>query len=145
MSNYIQVPVPEQYVPRVYQLLAELDVQGDSNTTESSANESVVLDEELVRRMYRESHENHRDLLKFMASRPDEWTPTGELLKALGYTSRKSASGLFGAFGKRANFRYGGAKPWIFAWEPGDVEARYMMTGEVSKWILDEASKEGNE
>lgn len=35
--------------------------------------------EEMVRRIYEESHEPHRRLLKALAARPDEWVSSEEL------------------------------------------------------------------
>ncbi len=89
MSAYVQVPVPEQHVPKVYELLARLD-RGDATQSEDQAQVSDVelapvpeLDEVLVKRMYDESYDRHKQLWSCWphvpasgSTRTSWWTPS---------------------------------------------------------------------
>jgi Family of unknown function (DUF6416) len=133
--NYIQVPVPEEHVPRVIALLADLN-RGIADRAGGEGSETASLDEALVTRMYFDSEERHRDLMSYLASRPGEWVFTSELADALNMpTGTKGMAGVFGAFGRRAKHRYGGAKPWEMAWDPARGEAKYRMDPKVAKWV----------
>jgi hypothetical protein len=54
----------------------------------------------------------------------------------------KGMAGVFGAFGRRAKHRYGGAKPWRSEWDPIRGEARYLMEPQVAAWIVTAARGE---
>jgi hypothetical protein len=74
----------------------------------------VALDEALIRRMYQESEQPHRDLMKLLASRAGQWVHTSEIAEEMQLENgSRSAAGMFGAFGRRAAHRYRGAKPWF--------------------------------
>lgn len=140
MSNYIQVPVPEEHVPRVYALLASLDSEGAEPVTSQAGEPShptPALNEALVTRMFKDSETRHRRLLLFLAENAGSWFYTGELAEELEVASgRKGMAGVFGAFGRRSKHRYGGAIPWELGWEPEEKEeVRYMMRPEVAAWI----------
>lgn len=145
--NYVPVPVREEYVPRVIALLADLDrgIAVDGATAQVEADgPKVVLDSNVVIRMYMDSETRHRELLEYLASRAGEWVYTSEIAEALGVTTgSKGMAGVFGAFGRRAKHRYEGAKPWELAWEPTRGEARYRVDPEVAVWIKEGAAKLG--
>jgi hypothetical protein len=137
--TYVPVPVREEHVPQVIAYLAELErggiKAGGSAEIEASAVRSQ-LDSNLVVRMYEESENRHRALMELLARRRGEWVYTAELAEALGLdTGTKGMAGVFGAFGRRANHRYGGAKPWEMAWDGVRGEAKYRMSLEVAEWI----------
>jgi hypothetical protein len=140
MTNYIQVPVPEEQVPRVYALLANLDSEA-TGPEGAGADEPFIpapaLSEALVVRMFKDSEQRHRRLLLFLAENAGTWFYTGELAEELEVpTGRKGMAGVFGAFGRRSKHRYGGATPWELDWEPEEKEeVRYMMRPEVAAWI----------
>jgi len=140
MSSYIQVPVPEEHVPRVYALLAELDAGTfvSAPIQEEPLIPAHPLNEELVARMYKDSEKRHRRLLLLLAENAGKWFYTGELADELEVpTGRKGMAGVFGAFGRRSKHRYGGATPWKLDWEPEEKsEVKYMMEPEVATWIL---------
>ena len=50
-------------------------------------------------------------------------------------TGRKSLAGSLGAFGRRADHRYGGLKPFESRWDDGDYLAKLRMSQEVAAWI----------
>jgi len=136
--TYVQVPVPEEHVPKVIALLADLDrgFHIASPTSPEEAGAEIFLDSNLVIRMYLDSEERHRRLLDYLAGRAGDWVYTSEIAEALGVTTgSKGMAGVFGAFGRRAKHRYGGAKPWELAWDPTRGEAKYRVDPEVAAWI----------
>lgn len=131
--TYVQVPVPEQHVPKVIELLADLHRE---ESTGSDTNVKIYLDANLVARMYWDSEERHRTLLEFMAEHAGLWLYRSDLENALGVTTgSRGMAGMFGAFGRRSKHRYGGAKPWELGWDRTRNEARYRMDPEVASWI----------
>lgn len=136
MTNYIQVPVPEEHVARVISLLADLNRGDNEEHEQAGATSRKVPDEELITRMYLESEERHRRLMDYLASRKEEWVFTRELAEALDIpTGTRGMAGVFGAFGRRAKHRYGGAKPWEMAWDPMRGEAKYRMERRVAECV----------
>jgi hypothetical protein len=140
MSDYVMVPVPEELVPRVYELLADLERGRDSTSPSPvEAGAGPILDEGLARRMFRESEDRHRRLLKHLAANAGRWIPMSELMEALG-AGRAEMAGVFGAFGRRSKHRYGGATPWLRDWRSEDDENVYRMSPVVARWIQAEAA-----
>ena len=136
---YVQVPVREEHVAKVIAYLAELD-RGDAGAMveAETTGPQVFIDANLVVRMFEESEGRHRALMELLADRRGEWVYTTELAESLEVDSgTKGMAGVFGAFGRRANHRYGGAKPWEMAWDPTRGEARYRMNPEVAEWLED--------
>jgi len=70
----------------------------------------------LARRAYNESDGNMAPLLEFLADNPGRLIPFTEASTALGFPSARSMPGLLGAFGRRANHRYGGKWPFEKCW-----------------------------
>ncbi len=149
VMEFQQVPVPHAFVGDVYGLVARL--MADNGAAEDAVIEVVTPEEEvveeeaehpteeMVRRIYEESYEPHQRLLKALAARPDEWVFSEELAEILHLSSgRASLAGSLGAFGKRANHRYNGQKPFTSVWDARDAhtyQAKHMMTAEVAKVI----------
>jgi hypothetical protein len=79
-------------------------------------------------RSYNESQEDAegkaRPLLKFLALNPERLIPYTEVSKALGYTNSRSLPGLLGAFGRRADHRYKGVRPFERTWANGQWHLR---------------------
>jgi hypothetical protein len=137
LTEYVYVPVPSEMVDPVYRLLAGVDPITHTDTPPASAPDaSGIPDPDLVRRMYRESHQGHKRLMALLAEAPDEWTYTAEIATelALPHGSRGLA-GMLGAFGRRSKNRYGHQKPWITEWDGQRGEAQHMMPGEVAEVI----------
>jgi hypothetical protein len=134
-KEFINVPIPAEHVTKVFEFVAGLDseVRGDH---QSPREQPMVLTEYLVTRMYRESEDAHRRLLEFLASHPDEWLDSQEVADGLGLQfGRKSLAGSLGAFGRRADHRYGGQKPFESHWDDGDYLVKLRMSQEVAAWI----------
>jgi hypothetical protein len=110
-TNYVQVPVPEELVPDVMALITRQIRSGasEAHTHEPATSHAM---EALVERCYLESEETHRRLLRYLASRPDQWVSFDDIGAEMGYTSPRSLPGTLGAFGRRAKHRYGGFKPF---------------------------------
>lgn len=129
---------PIAHVPRVIALLAGLTREADNKSIDDEREmpTSEALSEALVSRMYWDSETRHRALMDYLASRPGTWVFTSELAEALSMpTGTKGMAGVFGAFGRRAKHRYGGAKPWEMAWDSIRGEAKYRMDPKVAEWV----------
>lgn len=145
----VQVSVPEEHVLAVYALISELS--GSSSppvgTPAKLAAKAPDATADVVQRMYVESFERHRELLRLLADRQDEWVSSGSIIDALKLENgRKSLAGMFGAFGRRSKHRYGGAKPWRDRWDPESGETGeqfYLMPQEVAEWVREAAASEG--
>jgi hypothetical protein len=74
--------------------------------------------------------------MEFLAKHPDQWVYTSEIAKGMKLPrGSRSAGGMFGAFGRRAAYRYNGRKPWDELWDPTRNEMRYRMRSWISKII----------
>ncbi len=140
-EEYVYVPVRKRWVPKVFELVTELE-QSDQVVIEEpepppvEADGNGALDPALVRRMYEESQEPHRRLMEYLAERPGEVIYTRALAEALGLPNgARSLAGMLGAFGRRAEHRYGGSKPWESEWDPAAYEAKHRMAPEVAEQI----------
>jgi hypothetical protein len=144
-TQYISVPVPEQHVPAVIELLAQLNREHSPDIAEHiEARQITESDEDLVRRMFDESESTHRRLLLTLAEAGENPLYTSEIAERIGVkTGRKGMAGVFGAFGRRAKHRYEGVKPWQSSWDFERGEASYRMSPEVASWILRAAAGEG--
>ncbi len=136
--EFVSVPVPVGYVTAVYELIARLDAaeQPSPDPAPSGGGVSAALTQPLVKRMYRDSEDAHRRLLEYLAARPDEWLDSQSLADGLGLPfGRKSLAGSLGAFGRRADHRYGGLKPFESHWDPEQYLVQLRMSQEVAAWI----------
>lgn len=138
---YVQVPVPEEHVPAVYDLLNRLQKGEAPRVDGEPVGPPPKATAGLIERVYDESKEPHRRLLDFLAARPGEWIETSELIDGLKLTNRKSVAGLLGSYGRRASFRYGGFRPWDQEWDRSRGEARYRMDGQVAEWVNQAAAE----
>ena len=87
----------------------------------------------LAKRAYNDSDGRMGPLLEFLADNPDRLVPFTEASSALGFPSARSMPGLLGAFGRRANHRYGGKWPFEKIWHEGAWHMR--MDGDVAELI----------
>lgn len=141
-NEFISVQVPRQHVTKVYELIVGLESGGVGDASEhSDASPKGPLTRALVERMYRESEPSHRKLMKYLADRPDERIGTREIAEGLGLQfGARSLAGSLGAFGNRAEHRYGGLKPWESRWSEDKGEAEHRMSQEVATWVKETAS-----
>jgi hypothetical protein len=149
-ADFVEIAVPAEHVMRVYAFLADLERGHDPEQnstpepTTPDAPHDKKLTADLVARMYRDSEQRHRDLLRFLADHHGTWIFTSDIENWLGVTTgSKGMAGMFGAFGRRAKHRYSGLKPWVSEWDDAHGEARYLMTAEVGEWIQQAAKEEG--
>lgn len=135
MSEFVYVPVPSEHVQAVYNLLASGDRHSHGPTPHASRNGELP-DAELIRRMFRESYEGHRQLMALLAQTPDEWIYTKDIARTLNIAKgARGVAGMLGAFGRRSKNRYGHKKPWISEWDGAREEARHMMPAEVAEVV----------
>ncbi len=141
IQQYETVPTPRQFVGEVYALLARLMGTSEAEVTEEAAiaeepTGSVTTDEDLIRRIYNESHEAHRRLLKRLAESPDEWIPASQLAEDLELSGgNKSLAGMLGALGRRSNHRYEGKRAFYSEWDHMANETKHMMPAAVAEVI----------
>jgi|SRR6187399_193611 len=137
--EFVNVPVPVQHVTAVYELVARLAAGAETNGAGAAASDGAapaVLSEALVTRMYRESEPAHRRLLEYLAGRPGQWLDSQAVADGLGLPyGRKSLAGSLGAFGRRADHRYDGLKPFESSWDPERYLVELRMGQEVAAWI----------
>lgn len=138
MSEFVYVPVPGEHLQAVYRLLASVgpDSNGSTATSQGTDNPAELPDPELVRRMYRESHDGHRRLMALLAQTPGEWIYTEDIARMLNVAKgARGVAGMLGAFGRRSKNRYGHKKPWISEWDGAREEARQMMPAAVAQVV----------
>ena len=114
-TEMVYLAVPRHQYREVISFIAELpDVQDSVAVEPTDATEPTRpdLDEALVRRIYDESLDTHRQLLKVLAAHAGEWVTYPNISKEMGFETPRSLPGTLGAFGRRAQHRYGGRWPF---------------------------------
>jgi hypothetical protein len=140
IQQYESIPTPRQFVGEVYALLSQLmgttpETDGEADTPSGELG-PVATDEELIRRIYEESHEAHRRMLKRLAESPDQWIYASELAADLELPQgNKSLAGMLGALGRRSNHRYEGKRAFYSEWDTIKGETKHMMPSAVAKVI----------
>jgi hypothetical protein len=131
------VPVPTQWLSHIYRRLSELAAEDGTPGGAATPTLPVAhLDDAMIGRIYEESHEPHRRLMRLMAEHPDEWRYSSEIATDLGLEHEtRGLAGMFGAFGRRAKHRYGGQKPWLSQWDSAREENCYSMTADVAATV----------
>lgn len=133
VQQFELVPTPPQFVGEVYALLARLmgtsPPASPKETDNTEADDHhVTTDETLIRRIYQESHEAHRRLLKRLATSPGQWVYASELAADLELSGgNKSLAGMLGALGRRSNHRYQGKRAFHSEWDHIKGETKHMM------------------
>ncbi|MGO9322655.1 MAG: hypothetical protein ACLQBY_17890 [Solirubrobacteraceae bacterium] len=141
IQQYEPVPTPRQFVGEVYALLARLmgttppEIIDEAGVPDDDSG-PVTTDEALIRRIYEESHEAHRRMLKRLAESPDKWVYGNQLAAALELAGgKKSLAGMLGALGRRSNHRYEGKRAFYSEWDHLAYEMKHMMPASVAKVI----------
>jgi len=113
-TDLVNVPVPRRHLVKVYGFIAELEASanGQQRGSEPLGDPTDVWTDELIRQAFEESNPAVRAILKYLAQRPGDPVPTGELVELLKQHGYKPArpdtlSGVIGAFGRRVTTRYG--------------------------------------
>ncbi len=137
--EYVNVPVPKHLVPRVYELISSYMVtKGEAKPTEGATEHaaSEVLSDETLKRMWDESAAVMRKALKHLAQQSGKPVAAPDLAKAIfGNPKGHKLAGAMGAFGRRCQNRYGGAKPFAAKWNPVATRWEYTMPADVAKRI----------
>jgi hypothetical protein len=162
MQKFMQVPVPERFVMKVYRLLTKLEAEEKgykpsvSFTEELRAEEKaydppVSVAEKLeehdaalwstdeLRRVHSQSPSPIRKFFDYLADNPDRVVQKSELAKFIYGDDPKGGnrlSGALGAFGRRVKGRHPG-KSWPFQaeWNHERGEMEYMMDVETAETI----------
>lgn len=92
-----------------------------------------------VRRAHRESKENIRKLLEYLATHPDQEFGTPELATAIGVPDWNSIAGMLGPFTRRFKNHYGVAfPPWKQRTDSNDRD-HLTMPADIASVLRDEA------
>ena len=131
-EEWVSILVPRSRVREFYRLVLELPaVTGDEATPAVPSSVDVDATADIVRRAYLESPPPLRRFLDLLASRPDEWVTTEEVMATTGLTPRQWPQQL-SALARRGRTRYGrqrGAWPLrgVKSYEAGKQTWRYLM------------------
>ncbi|MBI2690566.1 MAG: hypothetical protein HYX29_01280 [Solirubrobacterales bacterium] len=138
-DKYVQVPVPERFVSAILRRIVELENEEAHEVEQIDSGQPILFSEPaegLFTRMYVESRGRQRDLLRLLASQPDQWFSTADVARELGIIAgTQGAGGMIGAFGRRAKNRYGGRLPWRQVRHPESGENFYMMDSDIARII----------
>lgn len=137
--GFVYVPVPVGKVEAVFRLLSG-----------SGGHEGPDMADHLrsLRRVYLESEEQFRALLRFLAERPGESISTSEIAEGLGLPNgAASLAGMLGAYARRSKNRYEGYWPFERLYNPIDDRAELMMEDNVAEIVnrLEPDSRRPNE
>ena len=143
-EEWVSILVPRSRVREFYRLVLETPaVTGEGDVRAILAGPSSVNDltttADTVRRAYLESPPPLRRFLDLLASRPDEWVTTEEVMEATGLTPRQWPQQL-SALARRGRTRYGRQRgAWPFqgekSYEAGKQTWRYLMPTEYADVI----------
>jgi hypothetical protein len=131
---YVMMAIPAELVPAVTTFLETQEstrmlTRNAKNDETRSGEQGFVhgWDRSLVRRAYRESADNMRDLLEFLARNPNREVSASELADAIeAKYGWNTVAGMLGAFGRRSVNRYGRSEPmWEYRYDP---QGRILMT-----------------
>lgn len=138
MNDFVNVPVPADRVQEVYRLLAQPANQ--PAPAPPDAGPDAEWTEELIVRMYRESAEPMRKMLKLLAEADGAEVSTRDIAETLELPKgASSVAGMAGAIGRRVNSRYGMAGlPWTSRWvfiDPADESKGSETLLALPPWI----------
>jgi len=123
-SDFVHVPVPADRVEDVYRFLLGLA------DTEGAVDSDL---DRLVNRVYRESDEQFRRLLKLLARHSGEPLNTEQVAKELDLDrGAASLAGMLGAFGRRAKNRYEGFWPFEKLYNSAAERSELIMNSEIA-------------
>jgi hypothetical protein len=146
------VPVPERYLPLVYQVLAEAHrgegaVEHGGHDTRGKPpvyGDPTGWTEEEVARLYRESTPKQRTAFEYLAEHPDREVRSRELGRAVYPDDEPDVAegrlyGVLGSFGRRSA-KYGKSKWFFRAYRERHADGKlgyfvYEMPAEQAAWI----------
>ena len=136
--GYVLMAVPEELVPAVAKLVGEGSSPALGQVTSVVGEDGFVngWDRETVRKAYRESADNMRELLRFLSRSPEREVSSYEIADAIGARfGWNTVAGMLGAFQRRCANHYGRTKPmWEFRYDQDD---RILLTvpGKVAEAV----------
>ena len=120
----VYIPVPANRVDDVFRFL--LGLADDDGAVDSDL-------DRIVHRVFRESDEQFRRLLYFLAQRPGASVTTDEVADGLDlFRGAASLAGMLGAFGRRSNNRYDSFWPFEKTYNPIERTSELMMPPNVA-------------
>lgn len=126
-QGFVYVPVPQERVAEVYELLAG----------EPKGAADVGVDRQrlrLLERIYRESDVGLRSLLRYLSKRPERPVTTTKVAKDLELPrGASSLAGMLGAFARRSQNRYDGYTP---------IETTYNPVRDATELFMPQAEAE---
>jgi hypothetical protein len=130
---YVMMAIPAELVPAVTTFLEGQETAslpgGLSRVSEEEAKAGFVhgWNRSLVQRAYKESADQMRRLLEFLAHHPNQEVSSYELADAIeAKFGWNTVAGMLGAFGRRCVNRYGRLEPmWDYRY---DAEGRILIT-----------------
>ncbi len=154
MTNVYSVPVPERFLPLIYEVLAEAyrgEADAEGNPSESPSGppaqggNAAEWTAEDVALAYRDSSPKQRVALDYLADRPRVEVRSRELAQAVypdddGDVAESRLYGVLGAFGSRVKNEYG-KNGWFFLADrersPHGVLGHmvYCMEPEEASWV----------
>jgi hypothetical protein len=137
--EYVQFPVPANRVADVAVFLYGGSEAMPKATPQPQVPMSVEQHHELLTRVYVESEPTFRRLLLLLADRPHPEDPMSykDVTKNMGWTKARSLPGALGAYGRRANHRYGGFWPFERTWDTGAWSHHLVMDPDVAAFLRD--------
>ena len=131
---YVMMAIPAELVPMVTTFLENQEstrskpaYPGDEEARTGERGFVHGWNRSLVQRAYRESADNMRALLEFLARNPNHEVSAPELADAIeAKYGWKTVAGMLGAFGRRSVNRYGRPEPmWEYRYDP---QGRILIT-----------------
>ncbi len=144
-DELVVVMVPKKHLAKVYGYIAKLD-EPSASTAASAVNgvHSSASDEwtpSRIRTAVQQSPPAMKDILRALASRPNEWVPTHDLAGAIQGNDNatwKTVAGTLGAFGRRVKNRYGlESLPFERRWDHTARCKMNRMSADIAKLILE--------
>jgi hypothetical protein len=138
-NQFVMVPVLTHRLQEVYALLGQPPTVVP---TTKHAGDDNGWTETILRRLYNESADNAKHLLRYLAKADGEEVSTNEIAKELNLPKgAMSVAGMAGAIGRRVNSRYGmNGPPWNSRWRYIDPNAQEGPTEtmlSLPKWMCD--------
>lgn len=126
-TGFVYVPVPVAQVEDTFRFLAGLSEAGD---------EAHLGLERVVKRVYLESEERFRDLLRFLAGHPGRSFSTADIAEELRLPNgAASLAGMLGAFARRSKNRYDGFWPFERLYNSAQDRAELVMEDKVAALV----------
>jgi hypothetical protein len=142
-NEFVNIPVPRQYVTQVYGFIASLESDGGESRVDTSpgsdaATMSESWPEDLIIRQYRESPESMKKFQQYLAEHAGQDFSSSQIAEAIGAEyGWNSIAGALGAYGRRVKNRYKRSTfPFKQNWDHQNGEMRHGMTPEVAEIIL---------